>query len=172
MKPCINEDILYRFLNNEIPSEEAGDIQEHLKTCASCRSVLSDMKQITDSLTSRERPPVPKDLLKTYHQELESQFGSQTWFTGLIEWIRKKTAGLTRVRIYTTRIAFGLGLILLGIMMDRFLFHPDMNGNQLSVEQVRLISSLNESDLEILKSFFNDTDRFLESIVYPEQESV
>ncbi len=172
MQSCVSEDILYQYLNDEIPSDEVKEIKQHIETCTSCQSALSEMNQITEILISRERPSINKRMLRTYHQDLAAQFKSPGPLKYCLAWIQKKSSNFTNIRIYTTRLAFGVALILIGIMMDRYLLRPGMNTNQLTHEQVQLISSLNESDLHILQSFFNDTDKFLESIVNTKSKSM
>ncbi len=55
-------DRLSDYLDDDMPRNEAADLEAHLATCESCRTALAELRQVREQAAALVDPPIPDDL--------------------------------------------------------------------------------------------------------------
>ena len=73
---CNNyQDRLSFYVHNELPRDEADEINEHIKTCDSCRIKVKELSTLMDEVSQIEEVEVPRD----FHENLKDRAEKELW---------------------------------------------------------------------------------------------
>ncbi|GAE89088.1 anti-sigma factor family protein [Acetivibrio straminisolvens] len=105
MKKC-NEviELMSLYIDNELDNETRNKIDEHIKTCESCKSELDALKEIVGVLGSFEEVELPLGFKEELHEKLVAEKNQNELENKTVQF-RKKFAG------FASSIAAGLVLV-------------------------------------------------------------
>lgn len=149
-------DLIFGKIENDLSSEENVKLEEHLKECESCRSMLKEMTAIKEDICSLEKVTVSANFDAALSQKLE-----QHRKTNVIPLHEEKTkeSKVKSVSIFSRFIAYaaGFAIIALGfIAIDRIgLVNEngiDMSNMQGTIAQSVDTGSVENNQLDSLKN--------------------
>jgi hypothetical protein len=167
-RDCGFEKYFVEALTDELPDDVRGELEPHLRGCASCRRKYRETERIHSLLLRHVRPTVPKIVLNKYKVSLKSAFAAESLWKRLGVPLRRWGA-----RFFTPRGAWGfsgaVGILLLGILIGRFVFGTKFSVGESPVSQTA--SKFTESDIRFISNFLTQSEIWLMEMSHADQSN-
>ncbi len=130
VKKCTEiRDIMSLYLEGELSSDDINEVEEHVKSCDSCREELEDIKKIVELCNNLEEEELPENFKEQLHEKLVSVSG-------------KKKSKILSINSSYIKVASSVAAILLFAVFLRAFFL--MNGSY-EKSAVQSVDDLNKS---------------------------
>ncbi len=84
--------LLSSYIDNELKKEQMNKIEEHLRQCRDCQSILADLKMTVDMVGSLKDSDTPVDLMEGIYQKIAEK--NQIKRVRVSPWVRIPLEGL------------------------------------------------------------------------------
>jgi len=170
MKPCIFHRYIPDYRDEALDPGLQKKVRIHLRSCASCRSLLEETEAVVRVLRSVPQPDPGKAWMRRYHRELDARLrpalaggkpGSPVFGTGGRLFVSPRPAVMT---------AGAAALLAIGILAGRFILPRPSRGAM--SPKVILFSARPAVDRQ-LKDFITESEIWMLAVVnyVPEEDS-
>lgn len=91
----INEDVLLRYADGELPSQQQAQVRDHLTSCWQCRAALDELQQVITECARHHQtisdhfpsPPAPWCDIREAFADVDAALGSRSFFERAKEWL-------------------------------------------------------------------------------------